>query len=98
MDDNNRTVFLVTFPLIDSPGQTYSVMLDRGRDYDSYNEWTEDQAKHEVIAEIECCDAEEAEDYPKDLNMDPADVTCRKMTYAEAEEASKSSTNTSWWG
>jgi hypothetical protein len=87
-------VFLVTFPLLDHPGQTYSVILDR----DEAREGSEDDAKHEVICEIEQCDDEEAGDYPDDLDMDADHVVCRRMTEEEAEEASKSSINTSHWG
>ena len=51
-----------------------------------------------MIDEICNCDAEEAGDYPEDLEVDPALVVCRPLPVAEAEEAAKSSVNTSWWG
>ena len=61
-------------------------------------EGTEDDAKRQVISEIENADDEEKNDYPANLDMDPAHVTCRRMTSAEVDAASKSAINTSWWG
>ena len=88
-------VFMVTFPMLDHPGRTYIVVLDRGDDYAI----DEDGAKDKVISEIENCDEEESQDYPPDLDMDPANVTCRRMTHTEAVDLANSAEgNCSWWG
>jgi hypothetical protein len=89
-------VFLVTFPLIEHPGKVFGVVVERS----DYHDLTEEEVKEHVITEIENCDPEEAGDYPEDLNIDPDDVTCRRMSQAEAELASKGETyvNVSWWG
>jgi hypothetical protein len=65
---------------IDHPGETYSIIY----------EWMivdgiKDEAHAVEMAINEVRNAEEME-YPDDLNVDPADVTCRRLT-AEAEKA-----------
>jgi hypothetical protein len=49
-----------------------------------------------VISEFEDRDDEEADDYPRDIDIDWDHVTCARMTAAEAEEATKSSFNAFW--
>jgi hypothetical protein len=90
-DDPQRSVFVVTFPLLEHPGQTFAVVLDRGEEMRGDDE---EDATDDVISELEDCDLEET-DYPDDL--DKHHVTCRRMTAAEAEEATKSFVNASWW-
>jgi hypothetical protein len=89
-----REVFVVTFPLLERPGQTFAVVLDHG---DGMRGCTEEDAKDDVLPEFEDRDDEEADDYPKDINIDWDHVTCARMTAAEAEEATKSSVNPLWW-
>jgi len=93
-DDPQRPVFVVTFPLLEHPGQTFAVVLDRG---DEMRGDTEEDAKDNVISEFEDRDDEETDDYPRDIDIDWHHVTCARMTAAEAEEATKSSFNTFWW-
>jgi hypothetical protein len=90
-----REVFVVTFPLLDHPGQTFAVVLDRG---DEMRGYSEAEAKNDVLSELETCDLEESGDYPEDIDLDEDNVTCHRLTAAEAEEATKSSVNASWWG
>jgi hypothetical protein len=89
-----REVFVVTFPLLERLGQTFAVVLDRG---DEMRGDTEEDAKANVISEFEDRDDEEADDYPKDIDIDWNRVTCARMTVAEAEEATKASVKTLWW-
>ena len=89
-----REVFVVTFPLLEHPGQTFAVVLDRG---DEMRGYSEAEAKNHVLSELETCDLEESGDYPKDIDLDEDHVTCHRLTAAEAEEATKSSVNASWW-
>jgi hypothetical protein len=90
-----REVFVVTFPLLDHPGQTFAVVLDRG---DEMRGYSEAEAKNDVVSELETCDLEESGDYPNDIDIDEDNVTCHRLMAAEAEEATKSSVNASWWG
>ena len=90
-----REVFVVTFPLLEHPGQTFAVVLDRG---DEMRGYSEADAKNDVLSELETCDLEEFGDYPKDIDLDEDHVTCHRLAAAEAEEATKSSVNASWWG
>jgi hypothetical protein len=92
-DDPQRTVFVVILPLLEHPGQTFAVVLDRGEGMSGYDE---EDATDDVISELEDCDLKET-DYPEDLDIDEDHVTCRRMTAAEAEEATKSSVNACWW-
>jgi hypothetical protein len=92
-DDPQRAVFVVSFPLLEHPGQTLAVVLDRGEEMRGDDE---EDAKEDVISEFEDCDLKET-DYPEDLDIDEDHVTCRRMTAAEAEEATKSSVNACWW-
>jgi hypothetical protein len=92
-DDPQRTVFVVILPLLEHPGQTFTVVLDRGEGMRGYDE---EDATGDVIFEREDCDLKET-DYPEDLDIDEDHVTCRRMTAAEAEEATKSSVNACWW-
>src|SRR5262249_30937875 len=89
-----REVFVVSFPLLEHPGQTFRVVLDRG---DEMRGETEEDAKDEVLHELDTRDHEEAGDYPEDLDWNEDHVTCARMTVAEAEEATKSSVNALWW-
>ena len=89
-----REVFVVTFALLEHPGQTFAVVLDRG---DEMRGYSEAEAKNDVLSELETCDLEESGDYPNDIDIDEDHVTCHHMTAAEAEEATKSSVNASWW-
>ena len=93
-DDPQRAVFVVTFPLLEHPGQTFAVVLDRG---DGMRGYSEEDAKDEVIFELEDCDEEEFGNYPEDIDIDQDHATCHRMMAAEAEEATKSSVGTSWW-
>jgi hypothetical protein len=88
-----REVFVVTISLLEPPGQTFAVILDRG---DEMRGETEEEAKEDVISELDR-DDKEADDYPKVIDIDWDHVTCARMTAAEAEEATKSSFNTFWW-
>jgi hypothetical protein len=88
-----REVFVVTFPLLERPGQTFAVVLDRG---DETRGDTEKDAKENVISELENCDLAEP-GYREDLDLNWDHVTCARMTAAEAEEATKSSVNALWW-
>ena len=88
-----REVFVVTISLLEPPGQTFAVILDRG---DEMRGETEEEAKEDVISELDR-DDEEADDYPKVIEIDWDHVTCARMTAAEAEEATKSYFNTFWW-
>ena len=88
-----REVFVVTFPLLDHPGQTFAVVLDRG---DEMRGDSEEDATDNVISELENRNGEEADDYPRDIDIDWDHVTCARMTAAEAEEATKSSFNALW--
>ena len=83
----------MTFPLRQHPGQTFAVVLDRG---DDMRGDTEEDAKDGVISELEDCDDEEFGNYPEDIDIDEDHATCHRMTAAEAEEATKSSVDTSW--
>ena len=89
-----REVFVVTFPLLEHPGQTFAVVLDRG---DEMRGDSEAEAKNDVLSKLETCDLEESGDYPKDIDLDEDNVTCHRLTAAGAEEATKSSVNASWW-
>jgi hypothetical protein len=60
--------------------------------------YSEADAKNDVLSELETCDLEESGDYPKDIDLDEDHVTCHRLAAAEAEEATKSSVNASWWG
>ena len=84
-----REVFVVTFPLLEHPGQIFAVVLDR---CDEMRGETEEDAKGDVISEL---DHEGADDYPEHIDWDHA--TCTRTTATEAEEATKSSVNTCWW-
>ena len=89
-----REVFVVTFPLLEHPGQTFAVVLDRG---DEIRGYSEAEAKNDVLSKLETYDLEESGDYPEDIDIDEDHVTCHRLAAAEAEEATKSSVNASWW-
>ena len=93
-DDPQRAVFVVTFPLLKHPGQTFAVVLDRG---DGMRGYCEEDAKDDVISELEDCNEEAFGNYPEDIDIDQDHATCRRMMAAEAEEATKSSVNALWW-
>ena len=87
-----REVFVVTIPLLEHPGQTFAVVLDRG---DGMRAYSEEDAKDDVISELEDCDLAEA-GYPENLDWDEDHITCARMTASEAEEATKFSFNAFW--
>ena len=84
----------MTFPLLEHPGQTFAVVLDRG---DEMRGYSEANAKDDVVSELEIWDREEFSDYPQDIDLDEDHVTCHRLAVAEAEEVIKSSVNASWW-
>ena len=73
-----REVFVVTISLLEPPGQTFAVILDRG---DEMRGETEEDAKEDVISELDRYD-DEADDYPKVIDIDWDHITCARVTAA----------------
>jgi uncharacterized protein YggL (DUF469 family) len=74
--------YLVVFPRIDHPGETYSIVYES-----SAGVANEAEAIDRAINEVESEYQNDMEGtYPEDLNVDPADMTCRKLTEAERKE------------